>query len=257
MPRPRVIVLRAPGTNCDEETAFAWEKAGAVVESLHVNRLVENNGRLAEFQILTIPGGFSYGDDLGAGRILATRLELALGGELARFHDRGGFILGVCNGFQVLVRAGLLPGGEPVSKATLAHNESGRFEARWVGLAPTPGLCPFVAFDDPIELPVAHGEGLFLTAGADDLERLAAGGQIVLRYADSAGRPTEAYPANPNGSPGGVAGVCDPTGRIMGLMPHPERFVEPWHHPRWSRRGKPQEPGDGLRVFTSAVAAWR
>lgn len=257
MPRPRVIVLRAPGTNCDEETAFAWEKVGAKVESVHVNRLIECPGRLAEFQILTIPGGFSYGDDLGAGRILATRLELALGAELSRFHDRGGFILGVCNGFQVLVRAGLLPGGLPASQATLAHNESGRFEARWVSLAPTPGLCPFVSFHKPIELPVAHGEGQFLTSLTHDLERLSARGQIVLRYADQQGRPTETYPANPNGSPGGVAGVCDPTGRILGLMPHPERFVEPWQHPRWTRSQSHPEHGDGLALFAAATAAWR
>ncbi len=257
MPHPRVLVLRAPGTNCDEETAFAWEKVGTVVESVHVNRLLESPGRLGEFQILTIPGGFSYGDDLGAGRVLATRLELALASELERFHDRGGFILGVCNGFQVLVRAGLLPGGSPAPRATLAHNESGRFEARWVNLAPTPGLCPLVPFAEPIELPVAHGEGRFLTRDAADIERLAARGQIVLRYADRAGRATESYPANPNGSPGGVAGLCDPSGRILGLMPHPERFVEPWQHPRWSRRETTSEHGDGLRIFAAAAAAWR
>ncbi len=257
MPRPRVILLRAPGTNCDEETAFAWEKAGAKVEPVHVNRLIESPGRLAEFQILTIPGGFSYGDDLGAGRILATHLELALGAELTRFHDRGGFILGICNGFQVLVRAGLLPGGIRDRPATLAHNESGRFEARWVKLAPTPGLSPFVRFDEPIELPVAHGEGRFLTSMADDLDRLTTTGQVVLHYCDQQGRPTESYPANPNGSPGGAAALCDPTGRIMGLMPHPERYVEPWHHPRWSRSKARPKQGDGMRIFTAATTAWQ
>jgi phosphoribosylformylglycinamidine synthase len=254
MTRPRAIVLRAPGTNCDEETAAAWERAGAVAETWHVGRLIEAPGALETFQILTIPGGFSYGDDLGAGRILAVRLGTALGEALRRFHDRGGLILGICNGFQVLVRCGLLPGGPATGPATLARNESGRFEARWIRLVPRPGPSPFVSFPDPIELPVAHGEGRFVTGDPSDLDRLQASGQIVLTYSDQAGQPTQEYPANPNGSAGAVAGVCDPTGRIFGLMPHPERFVDPWHHPRWTRRGAQLEvDGDGLRIFASAV----
>lgn len=145
MARPRAIVLRAPGTNCDEETAAAWERAGAGVETWHVGRLIESPSALDLFQILTIPGGFSYGDDLGTGRILATRLGTVLGEALRRFHDRGGLILGICNGFQVLVRSGLLPGASSLLPATLARNESGRFEARWVRLAlrpERPRLCP-------------------------------------------------------------------------------------------------------------------
>ncbi len=167
---PRVIVLRAPGTNCDEETAAAWQLVGARVETWHVGRLLEDAHALDGFEILTIPGGFSYGDDLGAGRILATRLGHALGDALRRFHDRGGLILGICNGFQVLVRCGLLPGSASRSAATLAHNDCGRFEARWIKLAPRPGLSPFVSFSEPIELPVAHGEGKFLMADQKALE---------------------------------------------------------------------------------------
>ena len=182
-----MIVLRAPGTNCDEETAAAWQLAGARAETWHVGRLLEAPRSLEGFQILTIPGGFSYGDDLGAGRILATRLGHALGDALRRFHDRGGLIAGICNGFQVLVRCGLLPGGEAPCPATLAHNDSGRFEARWIRLLPRPGLSPFVAFDDPIELPVAHGEGKFLLADHAAMESLDAAGQIVLKYADEQG----------------------------------------------------------------------
>jgi phosphoribosylformylglycinamidine synthase len=254
-----VIVLRAPGTNCDEETAAAWQLVGALAETWHVGRLLEDAHALDGFDILTIPGGFSYGDDLGAGRILATRLGYALGDSLRRFHDRGGLILGICNGFQVLVRCGLLPGGASQSAATLAHNDSGRFEARWINLAPKPGLSPFVSFSEPIELPVAHGEGKFLTADHGALESLDAAGQIVLKYADQDDRPTQTYPANPNGSAFAAAGVCDPSGRIFGLMPHPERFVQSIQHPRWTRMGKTPGEGDGqgLSIFRGAVAACR
>jgi phosphoribosylformylglycinamidine synthase len=220
--------------------------------------LIESPQELEGFQILTIPGGFSYGDDLGAGRILAVRLASILGDALRRFHDRGGLVIGICNGFQVLVRSGLLPGGPFPCAATLAHNDSGRFEGRWVRLLARAGRTPFVMFDDPIELPVAHGEGKFVTADPGLPKTLETAGQIVLQYAGSDGAPTQEYPANPNGSVHAVAGVCDPTGRIFGLMPHPERFVLPWHHPRWTRRaaGAPQD-GDGLRIFASAVRAVR
>jgi phosphoribosylformylglycinamidine synthase len=263
MPRPRAIVLRAPGTNCDEETAAAWERAGAEVETWHVERLLGSPGALDGFQILTVPGGFSYGDDLGAGRIFATRLGTVLEDALRRLHDRGGLVIGICNGFQVLVRAGLLPGGNGdghggPAHATLAHNDSGHFEARWVRLAPRPGLSPFVADGEPIELPVAHGEGKFVVAERQALAALEAAGQVVLRYVDESGHPTQDYPANPNGSMGGVAGLCDPTGRVFGLMPHPERFVDPIHHPRWTRRNlPPNAEGDGLRIFRNAVEALR
>jgi phosphoribosylformylglycinamidine synthase I len=256
MARPLAIVIRAPGTNCDEEAAYAFERAGAGAEIRHINQMIESPADLDRFQILTIPGGFSYGDDLGAGRILAARIGSVLGEALRRFHDRGGLILGICNGFQVLVRSGLLPGGPVASPATLAPNESGRFEARWVRLLPRRGLSPFVTFSEPIELPVAHGEGRFATALPSYPETLWAAGQIVLQYAGGDGQATQEYPANPNGSAHAIAGVCDPTGRIFGLMPHPERFIDPVHHPRWTRRGSGfAAEGDGLRIFSSAVRA--
>jgi phosphoribosylformylglycinamidine synthase len=255
-PTPRVIVLRAPGTNCDEETVAAWQLAGAEVETWHAGRLLEDPHLLDRFQILTIPGGFSYGDDLGAGRILATRLGHALGDSMRRFHDRGGLIAGICNGFQVLVRCGLLPGGSSPCPATLAHNDSGRFEARWIKILPRPGLSPFVTFDDPIELPVAHGEGKFLLADSGAMKLLDNAGQVVLKYCNEANHPTQEYPANPNGSIRAAAAVCDPSGRIFGLMPHPERYVSALHHPRWTRQGKsPSEEGQGLRIFRSAVSS--
>jgi phosphoribosylformylglycinamidine synthase subunit PurQ / glutaminase len=256
MSAPRVLLLRAPGINCDEETAAAWEAAGAAVETWHIGRVLDEPSALDQFQVLTIPGGFSYGDDLGAGTILAARLVRALGEEVRRFHDRGGLVLGICNGFQTLVKSGLLPGGGWTSPVTITRNDSGHFESRWVRLAPLPGRSPFLADGEPIELPVAHGEGKFLTADPRDLSALEAAGQVVLRYVDEDGRPTQSYPANPNGSPGAVAGVCDPTGRIFGLMPHPERHVDPLHHPRWTRRG-PRAEGDGLRIFRNAVEALR
>jgi phosphoribosylformylglycinamidine synthase I len=254
MAQPRAIVLRAPGTNCDEETSAAWERAGARVETWHIGRLLEAPQTLDEFAILTIPGGFSYGDDLGSGKILATRLGTVLGDPLRRFLDRGGLVLGICNGFQVLVKAGLLPGTPEAGAATLTFNDSGHFESRWVRLLPSPCPCPFLEGDEPIELPVAHGEGKFVLADPESLAKLESAGQVVLRYADAQGDPTSVYPANPNGSIGAVAGLCDPTGRIFGLMPHPERFVDPIHHPRWTRRGLEGE-GDGLRIFRNAVKA--
>lgn len=251
MATPTAIVLRAPGTNCDEETAAAWTLAGARAETWHVGRILSTPGALDVAQILTIPGGFSFGDDLGAGTILASRLGTS-GDALGRFRDRGGLILGICNGFQVLVRAGLLPGGNAPRRATLTRNDSGRFESRWVRLAPSAAVpSPFFTDDEPIELPVAHGEGKFV-ADAATLAALDASGQIALRYIDAAGLPTAAYPANPNGSPGGVAAISDATGRVFGLMPHPERHIDPLQHPRWTRRGLAGE-GDGLRIFRNAV----
>ena len=254
MPQPRVLILRAPGTNCDEEAAYAWQLAGAEAETWHVGRVLESPEGLDAFQVLTLPGGFSHGDDLGSGKILATRLGTVLGDPLRRLLDRGGLVLGICNGFQVLVKAGLLPGRPEAGAATLTHNDSGHFESRWARLLPAPGPCPFLDDDRPIELPVAHGEGKFVLADPDGLAKLEAAGQVVLRYADPDGRPTADYPANPNGSTGAIAGVCDPTGRVFGLMPHPERYVDPLHHPRWTRRGLGGE-ADGLRIFRNAVKA--
>ncbi len=256
MPRPRALVLRAPGTNCDEETAAAWNMAGADAEIWHVGRLLEAPAELDGFQIVTIPGGFSYGDDLGAGRILATRLGSVLRDALGRFHDRGGLVFGICNGFQVLVRAGLLPGRIPSIVATLTNNDSGRYESRWVRLTPTVGLSPFITDDTPIELPVGHGEGKFVVTDPAALDALTAAGQVVLRYTDETGAPTMAYPANPNGSLRTVAGICNSTGRIFGMMPHPDRYFDPLLHPRWTRRGLAAE-GDGLKLFRNGVAAAR
>jgi phosphoribosylformylglycinamidine synthase subunit PurQ / glutaminase len=252
MATPRVLILRAPGANCDVETQFAFELAGARAERVHINQLRANPNQLKGYQVLVVPGGFTYGDDVAAGKILANQLAHFLGDALRRFRDAEKLILGICNGFQALLKAGLilLP-DEDGPLATLAHNASGKFEDRWITLQATPGRCPFLKGVDRLTLPIAHGEGRFLCRSDWLLEGLEQSGQIVLRFADPSGGPPS-YPANPNGSQGDVAGLCDASGRVLGLMPHPERHVLPTQHPRWTRVGLAAE-GEGLRLFRNAV----
>ncbi|HEV3138284.1 MAG TPA: phosphoribosylformylglycinamidine synthase subunit PurQ [Pirellulales bacterium] len=261
MAQPRVLILRAPGTNCDVETAYAFERAGGRPERLHVNRLLESPRRMAEFQIFCLPGGFSYGDDIAAGRILANQIRHHLADCMHEFHAAGKLILGICNGFQILLKSGmLLPlDRESSAGATLAWNGSGKFEDRWVPLHTVGSKSVFFAGIDSMYLPVAHAEGKFVPASESIFEALNAGGQFVLRYGSrppaGIGQTLAArvpYPENPNGSLGDVAGVCDATGRVCGLMPHPERHIDPTQHPRWTR-GPVAATGDGIRVFQNAV----
>ncbi|HVX11707.1 MAG TPA: phosphoribosylformylglycinamidine synthase I [Pirellulales bacterium] len=260
MSKVRVLVLRAPGANCDAESAFAFERAGAIAERVHVNRLLEQSGRLTEYQILCIPGGFSYGDDLGAGRILGNQIQHHLRDALHQFKAAGKLVLGICNGFQILVKSGILldddAAGHPA--ATLTNNDSGKFEDRWVHLRTASNKCVFFSGIESMYLPVAHAEGKFVPCDAAKLGHLTAGGQVVLRYAPSNGNGGDdvPYPDNPNGSAGAVAGVCDTTGRVCGLMPHPERHIDATQHPRWTRGSLPPE-GDGLQVFRNAVRYFR
>jgi phosphoribosylformylglycinamidine synthase len=235
-----VLVLRAAGTNCDRETAHAFAAVGAVPETRHVNEVLLEPTLLREYRILVFPGGFSYGDDIAAGRVLATELRQRAVPEIERLASRGGLVLGICNGFQVLVKTGLLPGGEGQT-VTLAHNDSHRYQDEWVSLHVATERS-FLARGERFLFPIAHAEGKLLASDAT-LDRLEERGQVVLRYA-----------RNPNGSLRDIAGICDPTGRIVGLMPHPERHLEPWHHPTWTRDGLAEEP-DGLRFFRQAVAA--
>jgi phosphoribosylformylglycinamidine synthase len=252
MAKPRVLILRAPGANCDLETEFAFEQAGAIAERLHINRLRENADILHRYQILVVPGGFTYGDDVAAGRILAVQLAHFLGESLQRFRDEEKLILGICNGFQALLRAGLLiPPDEEGPLATLTRNAHGKFEDRWIYLQASPGNCPFLTGYERMHVPIAHGEGGFLCRQPWILKGLIQAGQVVLRYVDEHGQPGP-YPVNPNGSQEDVAGICDATGRVLGLMPHPERHVLPVQHPRWTRLGLAEE-GDGLRLFRNAV----
>jgi phosphoribosylformylglycinamidine synthase I len=259
MTAPTVLVLRAAGINCNDETAHAFELAGAEARQTHLNRVLENPRLLDDFGCVAVPGGFSYGDDVAAGKILAVELAVALGDAFRRFVDRGGLVLGICNGFQVLVKTGLIPGrvaGRPL-RATLAWNDSRRYEDRWVRLKADASKSVFVETDGAtIELPVAHGEGKFLVETPEDFAALERDGRIAFRYVDAEGRTASEYPENPNGSTGGAAAVCDETGRVMGLMPHPERFLFPYQHPRWTREPARAE-GDGLSVFRAAVGALR
>jgi phosphoribosylformylglycinamidine synthase len=238
------------------ETQFALEQAGAVAERVHINRLREQPALLYNFQILVVPGGFTYGDDVAAGKILGNQLAHFLGDALRKFRDSEKLILGICNGFQALLKAGLIiPPDEDGPLATLTHNASGKFEDRWVHLQITSSRCPFLTGYDRFLVPVAHGEGNFICREPWILKGLEQSGQVVLRYVDAAGR-LGPYPVNPNGSQGDVAGVCDATGRVLGLMPHPERHILPTQHPRWTRDGLAPE-GDGLRLFRNAVEFFR
>jgi phosphoribosylformylglycinamidine synthase subunit PurQ / glutaminase len=257
--RPKTLILRTAGTNCDGETAHAFELAGADARFLHLNRVLERPKVLDEFQILAIPGGFSYGDDIAAGRIFANQIVHHLRDALHRFVDAGKPVIGVCNGFQVLVKTDLLPGaigGRTAGQtATLTNNDCGRFVDRWIRLSPHPGKCIWTEGLEPLELPVAHGEGKFVPADEPVRRALWANGQVALTYASRDGSPAGGrFPDNPNGSVDDIAGVCDPSGLVFGLMPHPERFVSPLQHPAWTRLGELPIEGTGLRLFRNAVA---
>lgn len=250
---PRVCVLKADGTNCEDETAHAFALVGARPTIVPMNVLRAGDDRLADYDLLAVPGGFSYGDDVGAGTVMAVELMSFLSDELGAFAAAGKPILGVCNGFQVLVRTGLLPFGElGTVSAALAQNAVGRYECRWVTLVPdAASVSPLArAMPERISLPLAHGEGRFVAPEAT-LDRIEAAGLVALRYADDQGRPTDEYPGNPNGAARAIAGVTDPGGRVIGLMPHPERYVARHQHPRWRTRAD-DEP-DGLTFFRHLV----
>ena len=259
MKKVKALILRTAGTNCDTETAFALREAGAEVSSVHINAVIKERSLLCRHQILAIPGGFTYGDDIASGKILANELKSGLRNELVRFIKAGNLIIGICNGFQVLVKMGLLPnvsGKLDFSvDATLSLNDSGKFEDRWVHLKrPGNERCIWTKdIPDTIYIPVAHGEGKFIPKDGQVLEKLRENGQIVFRYADKYGAPV-AYPGNPNGSVDAIAGVCDLSGRILGMMPHPERHISYLQHPNWRRYGHDAEGmGVGLEVFRNGV----
>jgi len=253
MAQVRAIVLRAAGINCDMETEYALELAGADAHRIHINRIIKDKALLDEFHIMVFPGGFSYGDDVAAGKILANQVVHHLSAPIRKFIDDGKLVLGICNGFQVLVKAGILPGGASGSRqgVTITYNDSGKFEDRWVYLAPQTDRCVFIEPQRRIYLPIAHAEGKVVALDQAVLDRLKSEKRIAFKYVDKQGREG-GYPVNPNGSMDSIAGLTDETGRVLGLMPHPERFVRASQHPRWTRGEAGDEP-DGMMIFNNAV----
>ncbi len=259
MIKPKVCILRSAGTNCDKETAAAFKLAGSEPELLHINSLVSGQRMLSDFHILALPGGFSYGDDIASGKIFANELRFKLADSLRQFISEKKLIIGICNGFQILVKSGLLPGTRsdrigqcaPLRDTSLIINDSGKFEARWVYLK-SGGKCVWTkGLKKIIYLPVAHGEGKFVTQDKSVLKRLKKNGQIIFQYCDANGK-SSGYPDNPNGSIEDIAGITDETGRILGLMPHPERHLWSVQHPR-SLKLKSKFEGDGLQIFKNGV----
>ncbi len=259
MEQVKVLVLRAAGVNCDLETQVAFELAGAVGERVHINRVIENPAMLEAYQILVFPGGFSFGDDVAAGKILANLVVHHLTEPLHRFIAAGKLVLGICNGFQVLIKTGLLPDLDGKAcpdvnnmPATLMDNDSGKYEDRWVHLQPATDRCVFVDAGRRLYLPIAHGEGKLAVRDAATLESIRNGGFAAFRYVDADGKPG-GFPINPNGSIDDIAALTDSTGRVMGMMPHPERFVRWTQHPHWTRLAKRDGDADGMTIFTNAV----
>lgn len=253
--RPGVCVITGFGINADEELALAFELTGGDARRVHVTDLIAAPRLLAGFRILAFPGGFSFGDHLGSGKVFATLFARYLGPALADFVAAGKLVIGICNGFQVLVKMGVLPNlsGTAGQEVSLIHNDSGKFEDRWVKVRfEHASRCVWTGGLREMDLPVRHGEGRFVTSSAGVLSELSARGLVALRYASSAGGDP-VYPEDPNGSEGHVAGICDPTGRVFGLMPHPEAFIHAYNHPEWTA-GSVTE-GEGLRIFANGVRA--
>ncbi len=257
MATPRILILRAPGTNCDVETAHAFEMAGGEAVSIHVQQLIDRPILADNFQVLCFPGGFSYGDDIAAGRVLATQLNAHLSDVVESFRSEDRLVLGICNGFQIMMRLGIFfDSANANSPATLTWNNQGRFESRWVHLK-ADSASPFLKGIDQMYLPMAHAEGRFVTANPQTTEQLKSQGQVALRYSDEHGQTGDEvlpFPVNPNGAELNLAGLTDESGNVFGLMPHPERHLFATHHPFWTRRTSQPEHGDGLAIFKNAVA---
>jgi phosphoribosylformylglycinamidine synthase len=262
----RVLVLTGLGLNCEVETEVAFRRAGASPERVHLLDVLDGSWgrRLADFSILAFVGGFSFGDHLGAGSVFANKIRWRLYDALVAFIDRGGLALGICNGFQTMVRLGMLPGLDGdyrTPRATLAPNDRLGYRDAWVRVAFEPeSPCVWTRGLGTMELPSRHGEGKFLAESAELHERLEAGGQIAARYVDPSGEPTLAWPHNPSGSPHAVAGVCDPSGRLFGIMPHPDAYLYAFQHPSWWRRRagaelSTGEDGRGIDLFRNGVDA--
>jgi phosphoribosylformylglycinamidine synthase len=267
--QPKVLVLTGFGLNCDHETAYAFELAGAKAQRAHINALIAGDVRLEDFQILAFGGGFSWGDDHGAGVIQALRLKTNLGDKLLEFVAAEKLVIGICNGFQTLVNLGLLPGIDndyTRRSVALTYNDCGNFRDQWVTVAINPDSpCVFIKGIETLDMPIRHGEGKFYTRD-QTLQALRDNHQVAMQYALPDGQPAGgAFPHNPNGSLADIAGICDPTGRVFGLMPHPEAYNHPTNHPDWVRQREEKQRsgvdpagrvGAGIRVFENAVACF-
>jgi phosphoribosylformylglycinamidine synthase len=262
MSTPRVCVLRAPGTNCDHETAFAFEQCGGQAERVHLFRILETPELLNDYQVLCIPGGFSYGDDVGAGVVFAAQLRNRLADAIGTFLQRDTLTLGICNGFQVLLKAGILPGGpqgwpksQAEPEATLTWNANGRYTDLWVTLKVASTTNVFLKGIETLACPIAHGEGRLVVRDPAVIDRWKANGQLALQYVGEsqvARDRIEEFPINPNGAVANIAGLGDETGRVLGLMPHPERFLFATQHPQWTRLNLRGE-GAGMQLFRNAI----
>ena len=259
MSNPKALILRAPGINCEWETHHAFDRAGAQSEYLHIKKLLEQPELLDQFRILAVPGGFSYGDDISSGRVLAQEMKAQLGARILQFVDRGGLVVGICNGFQVLVRLGLLPctKGTLEEEVTLTHNLSNHYERRWVTVQTQQSRCTFLPAGLTLRWPAAHGEGRLIATSPAAQQTLVDEGFAAVLYVDQHGKATEQYPQNPNGAPLGIAGLTNHNGRVLGVMPHPDRSYLPIHMPNWRRTqlelGELPLDGDGMVVFREMV----
>jgi phosphoribosylformylglycinamidine synthase len=264
----QALILTGFGINCEEEFAAAYRMAGAEPTIVHLNQVLHGQVSIHDFDTLNFPGGFSFGDDLGSGVVLANKLRYRQTGangrtlldDIKQFIADGKYVLGICNGFQVLVKLGLLPklSGEVTPEVTLTHNASGRYEDRWVTLRVNPkSNTPFLKGIDKLEVPVRHGEGRLVIPDAAMQQRIEAAGLNCLSYLDANGDGTGVYPFNPNGAALNCAGLTDPTGQVFGLMPHPEAFLSAYNHPDWARRRRQNpgatEEGEGLQIFKNIV----
>lgn len=252
MTTPRVLILHANGTNRDIELSFAFELAGAQPEIIHLNQLRVKERNWDDYQILAIPGGFSYADTLGAGRLFAIDLRTYFADEVNAFVAKGKPTIGICNGFQVLIKTGILPNLDNKQiEATLTFNSHGQFECRWVTLLPQSKHCLWTRnLAEPIYCPIAHGEGNLQFSDINILKQLQANDQIALSYISADGNVADDFPHNPNGSIANIAGLCSSQGNVIGLMPHPEDHILPHQHPRWSRG---EQGCLGLQLFKNGV----
>jgi len=262
----KALILTGFGLNCDNETALAFEKAGAQAHRVHINTLIAGEERLEDYHILAFGGGFSWGDDHGAGVIQALKLKNNIGKDLLEFVGAGKLVIGICNGFQALVNLGLLPGLDndyTRRSVAITFNDCGNFRDHWVSLLPNcDSPCVFTKGLETVDYPIRHGEGKFVADQAV-VDRLLEGNQVVFQYAGTDGKPANGiFPANPNGAMADIAGICDPTGRIFGLMPHPEAYNHFTNHPDWPRlketaKRREEKPGEGvttgIRLFENGV----